>query len=727
MKKLIALLLLLATPVFAGSTAENVTPGYLTSGGKFNPYTSANPMPVGVSASSGITGTLPVANGGTGVNPTTLVSANPTPLGDVQSLYVNNIIQARHYLLSTKLYDASNYGVPVGSAIGNSITAGTGASSPSNQWTRITANLLQGWSQVSTTSAWASNDYGVGGANLTTVAAYVADNGDGLTIARNTMLANSDYIFVQELRNSNVSLTALQYSDILRATIRQIKREGRDAIFVSENPQVDTSTGAILDTQSSTFHGTISGATLTIVSLDSGTINPGQVVVGSGVATGTIISSLISGSGGVGSTYSLTQTATVSSSTAMTGTPNFPQLLNAARAICAEEGATFIDTWTYFLNMSNAGYNLTNYTTSDGTHPNNAGHAIIGQLVFQGLITPVLSNPAFAVNRNVSSMRSYLISSYKPSYTNGTANAAISGLTTLSTARQVQLGEATPNATTLTGTQQAYYSVPNLSNGYFVTNIGGSAYTGTATVTNGGSLNGSTLAGGPYVREQTVFSTWNTGGTFNSPATIVVTANSANTVAVSGVVFLGADESTIESPPLNNVKTGGADWGTGTLTTGESAITNATIGDTFTETWYGTAFDIVTATGVSYGKFSYATDGGASTTIDGYLNASDNTATTSITGLAETWHSTVFTIVTKNASSSGNTVKFGRFLGFTYSPMDDYRFVTVGTSSVNMPQYWKQARIETTLSGSPTVNTWVPGRSTISVGGSGVATLRVTR
>lgn len=68
MKKLLALLLLLSAPAFASSTSENVTPGYLVSGGQFLPYTSANPLPVTASAAN-ITGTLPVANGGTGLVP----------------------------------------------------------------------------------------------------------------------------------------------------------------------------------------------------------------------------------------------------------------------------------------------------------------------------------------------------------------------------------------------------------------------------------------------------------------------------------------------------------------------------------------------------------------------------------------------------------------------------------------------------------------------------------
>ena len=82
MKKVLAILLLISSPVFAGSTAEQTTPGYLSSGGTFTPYSSTNPLPVSASASS-ITGTLPVPNGGTS-------AANPSDAISVQDGAVLN-------------------------------------------------------------------------------------------------------------------------------------------------------------------------------------------------------------------------------------------------------------------------------------------------------------------------------------------------------------------------------------------------------------------------------------------------------------------------------------------------------------------------------------------------------------------------------------------------------------------------------------------------------------
>lgn len=91
MRKLLVLLLLLASPVWAQSTAENVVPGTVgTSTPYFTQYGTSNPLPIAVIGTSGATagyvftnngpgvaatfqpigtsdvGTLPVANGGTG-------------------------------------------------------------------------------------------------------------------------------------------------------------------------------------------------------------------------------------------------------------------------------------------------------------------------------------------------------------------------------------------------------------------------------------------------------------------------------------------------------------------------------------------------------------------------------------------------------------------------------------------------------------------------------------
>ena len=70
--------------------------------------------------------------------------------------------------------------------------------------------------------------------------------------------------------------------------------------------------------------GTISGSTLTISAVSgSGKFAVGQTIVGTGVTPGTKITSISSGSGGVG-TYGLDTSQTVSSPTTILGTPSDP-------------------------------------------------------------------------------------------------------------------------------------------------------------------------------------------------------------------------------------------------------------------------------------------------------------------------------------------------------------------------------------------------------------------
>jgi hypothetical protein len=66
------------------------------------------------------------------------------------------------------------------------------------------------------------------------------------------------------------------------------------------------------------MNGSISGATMTVNSIGSGTVYIGMIVVGEGVAAHTTVNQFLTGSGGTG-TYGLTQASGFASSRAMTG------------------------------------------------------------------------------------------------------------------------------------------------------------------------------------------------------------------------------------------------------------------------------------------------------------------------------------------------------------------------------------------------------------------------
>jgi autotransporter-associated beta strand protein len=91
---------------------------------------------------------------------------------------------------------------------------------------------------------------------------------------------------------------------------------------------------------SAAFTGSISGTTLTVGTLTSGALQPGQTLSGSGVAAGTTIGALLTGTGGTGSTYAVSVSQTVASesmtaftpvaSETMTGVGNVRQTLTTA-------------------------------------------------------------------------------------------------------------------------------------------------------------------------------------------------------------------------------------------------------------------------------------------------------------------------------------------------------------------------------------------------------------
>lgn len=79
-----------------------------------------------------------------------------------------------------------------------------------------------------------------------------------------------------------------------------------------------------LNTTQANVTGYISGTTLTVTAVTSGTLEVGQTIYGAGVTTGTTITALGTGTGGVG-TYTVSVSQTVASSTSPeTITANFP-------------------------------------------------------------------------------------------------------------------------------------------------------------------------------------------------------------------------------------------------------------------------------------------------------------------------------------------------------------------------------------------------------------------
>lgn len=140
---------------------------------------------------------------------------------------------------------------------------------------------------------------------------------------------NYDYLTQAVLYNTTAASAnwTLNFRGSSTATLASLLSNGQSAsvTFMSLTP-VATS-----------FTGTISGSTLTVSAVSTGTLFVGQVISGTGVTSGSYISSFGSGSGGTG-TYNLSASSTVSSATAMTG--NVPY--NNAITI---DGASYTPIW----------------------------------------------------------------------------------------------------------------------------------------------------------------------------------------------------------------------------------------------------------------------------------------------------------------------------------------------------------------------------------------------
>lgn len=136
-----------------------------------------------------------------------------------------------------------------GFGVGNSIVAGTGASSSTNSWLFQVAVLLQADTGVGTTSSWAPTNTGVGGVQITVPMGYAADNlgADGMITAGTTRASDSRrYALVMTMRN-DVNTSLYVFNERARTMVRGMLQCCDDVIIVAENPQINYTTGAILD------------------------------------------------------------------------------------------------------------------------------------------------------------------------------------------------------------------------------------------------------------------------------------------------------------------------------------------------------------------------------------------------------------------------------------------------------------------------------------------------
>lgn len=115
---------------------------------------------------------------------------------------------------------------------------------------------------------------------------------------------------------------------------------------------------------------------------------------------------------------------------------------------------------------------------------------------------------------------------------------------------------------------------------------------------------------------------------------------------------------------------------------GNVAYQSATIGDTFTITFTGASIGLVLEKASNMGKVSVSIDGVFQETIDLYSTTSfARSIVYSATGLGNSVHTLVGTVATKNASSTGNNV---RFQGYVKSPTEGIKIDAISADLITI-------------------------------------------
>jgi hypothetical protein len=139
--------------------------------------------------------------------------------------------------------------------------------------------------------------------------------------------------------SASLSLTEAQTLTALRSFLLSIMPAGMEIIrgldnrvaepvgpnFIVMTPMLRSRLGTNIDKyQDCAFTGSISGATLTVSSMNLGTIAVGSTLFGANITAGTMITALGTGAGGVG-TYTVSQSQAVASEIMACGSKNMLQ------------------------------------------------------------------------------------------------------------------------------------------------------------------------------------------------------------------------------------------------------------------------------------------------------------------------------------------------------------------------------------------------------------------
>lgn len=559
------------------------------------------------------------------------------------------------YSIREAMQSANTASIPGGYVVGNSIAGGAGASGQTTtSWWSICGSKLATFAGIGTQANWSPSNVGIAGATVFNILGYLSDNCDGSpTVPTRSRLWNTTpvYITIGPTYRNDGGIPIAQWSMALRCAAQACKRHNVDCVMVTDPPNINMTTGAILD-----------------LSMEP---------------------------------YRL-----------------------AMRQIASDEGATLVDWWLWDWLQTQFGVSLISKRAVDGVHPNDVGHSEGGNLLYAALTAGgVAPAPAFGRPSDVFLGQNFIVSAF----VGVNSPPSLSTLPLLSnSARNIQRNTENNKGYVLGSGSSMIFPSPGGARMAAIACCQDPANTGTLTALMLGNSIATGLSwatGTGYESTQYVSITANT----NSPGQFKLTAVGGQ-VSVLGVTFIGAwlNEFHTASPDPVAVATG--TWGADTIAadntiygaTTPTAVSSSTVGDTWVRAWYGDTCSIHLEKSNAVGKITYSTDGGGSSTFDCYTTAGTFGVDLRLaSGVTVGWHTTTVTVATKNASSSSNLIKLCGFRSAVSLPDPIvWDFPLVVGETLQLPDFWAEAYVVRALTGTPYINQWVPGQSSVSLTGS---------
>lgn len=144
-----------------------------------------------------------------------------------------------------------NKGKFKGIIFGDSIAQGIGASKANILGDEIASGIFNNINML-TKEAMISDNYSVGGSTIETMLAYIADNKSGKSKAY-----EYPYWILITGRNEMDAMTVDEFKSLYKIAVSQGERNGIDVICVTEPPEIDMSTGELVESKYSQYQKVI--------------------------------------------------------------------------------------------------------------------------------------------------------------------------------------------------------------------------------------------------------------------------------------------------------------------------------------------------------------------------------------------------------------------------------------------------------------------------------------